>query len=113
MDFAAGASGLAPPEYLEFMQRQLASLSRHSLQLPLVEATGSAEPWISIDGRRLLNLASNCYLSLSTHPRVRQAAKDAIDDYAAGTCTSRFLGGNSPMAVELERRFASFKGAEA
>ena len=113
MDVTAGASGFSPPKTLAFMQQQLASLTRHSLQLPLVTVTGSAEPWVTIDGRRLLNLASNCSLSLSTHPLVRQAAKAAIDDHAAGTCTSRLLGGNPPIAEELERRFAAFKGTEA
>jgi 8-amino-7-oxononanoate synthase len=97
----------------DFMQQQLAKSARQGLALSLPVVIGSAEPWVMIDEKRVLNLASNCYLSLSTHPLICEAAKAAIDAHGAGTCSARVLGGNSPLTEELEYRLAAFKGAEA
>jgi 8-amino-7-oxononanoate synthase len=62
--------------------------------------------------RDYLNLCSNSYLSLHLHPDVVRAAKDAIDEYGAGTCSSRSVSGSIDLYGKLEDEIASFKGYE-
>lgn len=64
-------------------------------------------------GRRLIMCGSNNYLGLTTHPRVRQAAKDAVDQYGTSCTGSRFLNGTLEMHEELERQLADYVGKEA
>ncbi|HME43049.1 MAG TPA: 8-amino-7-oxononanoate synthase [Syntrophorhabdales bacterium] len=64
------------------------------------------------EGREYLNLCSNSYLSLHLHPDVMRAAKDAIDEYGAGTCSSRSVSGSIDLYARLEDEVASFKGYE-
>ena len=62
------------------------------------------------EGSEYLNLCSNSYLSLHTHPDVMKAAKDAIDEYGAGTCSSRSVSGSIDLYARLEDDVAAFKG---
>lgn len=64
-------------------------------------------------GRRLIMCGSNNYLGLTTHPRVRQAAKEAVDQYGTSCTGSRFLNGTLEMHEELERQLADYVGKEA
>jgi glycine C-acetyltransferase len=65
------------------------------------------------DGREVINLASNNYLGLAAHPRMREAASKAAAEYGAGSGAVRTIAGTMSMHLELERKFAAFKGAEA
>jgi glycine C-acetyltransferase len=65
---------------------------------------------VQYDGREFLNLCSNSYLSLHLHPEVMRAARDALDAYGAGTCSSRSVSGSVDLYAALERETASFKG---
>ncbi len=67
---------------------------------------------VRYEGREYLNLCSNSYLSLHLHPDVMRAAKDAIDEYGAGTCSSRSVSGSIDLYGRLEDEVASFKGYE-
>ncbi|HTB22768.1 MAG TPA: 8-amino-7-oxononanoate synthase [bacterium] len=68
-------------------------------------------PRIRLDGRELVQFASNNYLGLSAHPQVLAAAKAALDEYGAGAGASRLVGGGSLMIhAALERELARFKG---
>ena len=69
--------------------------------------------WLSVDGRRVLNFCSNNYLGLANDPRLRDAAKQALDDYGAGPAAVRTIAGTLALHRELETRLARFKGAEA
>jgi 8-amino-7-oxononanoate synthase len=64
-------------------------------------------------GKRRVMIGSNNYLGLTHHPRVREAAKRAIDQYGTGCTGSRFLNGNLALHEELEERLAKFLGREA
>ncbi len=62
------------------------------------------------NGKSFLNLCSNSYLSLHAHPDVVAAARRAVDEYGAGTCSSRSVSGSLDIHAELEREIAAFKG---
>jgi len=68
---------------------------------------------VCIRGREMLNLASNNYLGLSTHPSVIEASIKAIERYGIGTGGSRILSGTMDLHNELEEKIARFKGGEA
>jgi 8-amino-7-oxononanoate synthase len=68
---------------------------------------------VVVEGKRLIMIGSNNYLGLTTHPKVRQAAIDAITHYGTSCTGSRFLNGTLELHKELERRLAKFMGKEA
>ncbi|HEY3275772.1 MAG TPA: 8-amino-7-oxononanoate synthase [Syntrophorhabdaceae bacterium] len=65
---------------------------------------------IIYEGKEFLNLCSNSYLSLHTHPEVVAAAKAAVDEYGAGTCSSRSISGSIELYRILEHEIATYKG---
>jgi len=69
-------------------------------------------PVVMIEGRHVIMAGSNNYLGLTADPRVKQAAKDAIDRYGTGCSGSRYLTGTINLHVELEKRLAAFLGYE-
>ncbi len=71
------------------------------------------DAWVTIDGRRLLNFCANNYLGLANHPRMREAAIRAIEAFGVGPGAVRSIAGTTLLHVELERRLAEFKNAEA
>lgn len=78
--------------------------------IPLTENEGSEAVF---RGRRLIMCGSNNYLGLTTHPRVRQAALDAIQHYGTSCTGSRFLNGTLEMHEQLEHELAEWVGKEA
>jgi glycine C-acetyltransferase len=66
-----------------------------------------------VDGRRVLNFCSNNYLGLASHPRLVEAAKQALDRYGVGPAAVRTIAGTLEIHLELERRLAEFKGVPA
>ncbi len=74
--------------------------------------TGQATE-VMVDGQKQLMLGSNSYLELTTHPRVKERALEAIEVYGTGCAGSRFLNGTLPIHVELEHRLAALVGKEA
>ncbi|WP_407425866.1 serine palmitoyltransferase [Arcticibacter sp.] len=68
---------------------------------------------VFIDGREVLMFGSNSYLGLTNHPKIKEAAKEAIDKYGTGCAGSRFLNGTLDIHLELERRLASYVGKES
>ena len=65
------------------------------------------------EGRRIIMCGSNNYLGLTTHPKVRKAAMDAIAEYGTSCTGSRFLNGNMTMIEDLEKQLADWVGKEA
>ncbi|MBN1331169.1 MAG: pyridoxal phosphate-dependent aminotransferase family protein [Candidatus Heimdallarchaeota archaeon] len=70
-------------------------------------------PIVNMDGREVIMLGSNNYLSMTINPHVKEAAKKAIDNYGVGSTGSRLLNGTMDLHVELENRLAKFLGKEA
>lgn len=71
------------------------------------------EPVSVIDGKKVINLTSNNYLALTTHPKVKRAAIEAIKKYGVGTAAVRTIIGTMSIHEKLEHEFAKFKHAEA
>ena len=69
-------------------------------------------PVVTIEGRKVIMAGSNNYLGLTAHPKVKKAAKDAIDLYGTGCSGSRYLTGTIKLHVELEKRLAAYLGTE-
>jgi glycine C-acetyltransferase len=98
---------------LRFLDEEVALLEKEGRLLrPRVMASMQAAESV-VDGRTVVNLTSNNYLGLASHPKVLAAAKKAIDERGAGTAAVRTIIGTMDMHVELERRLAAFKGSEA
>jgi len=74
---------------------------------------GPSAPWCRIDGKRVLMFCSNNYLGLSNHPKLKEAARTAVDAYGVGSGSVRPIAGTMDLHLELERRLARFKHAEA
>jgi 8-amino-7-oxononanoate synthase len=72
----------------------------------------SEGPVVTIAGRKIIMGGSNNYLGLTTHPKVKEAAINAIKKYGTGCSGSRYLTGTLDLHVELERRLAKFMGKE-
>lgn len=70
-------------------------------------------PEVNVEGRRMVMAGSNNYLGLTTHPKVKQAARDAIEKYGTGCSGSRYLTGTLDLHIELEERLAKFLKKEA
>jgi 8-amino-7-oxononanoate synthase len=89
---------------------ELAAIPPGRRRVPRVMERG-ADPVIEIEGRRLVNLSSNNYLSLASDPRVIAAAEEALRADGAGAGASRLVSGTSPRLVALEKRLADLKAA--
>ncbi|MHB8208322.1 serine palmitoyltransferase [Mucilaginibacter sp.] len=68
---------------------------------------------VIIDHKRVLMFGSNSYLGLTSHPKIKEASKKAIDKYGTGCAGSRFLNGTLDIHIELENRLATYVGKEA
>lgn len=67
---------------------------------------------VIMNGKKVLMFGSNSYLGLTNHPRIKEAAKKAIDKYGTGCAGSRFLNGTLDIHIELENRLARFVGKD-
>ena len=95
------------------LDSELRELREQGLYRPLrvIESPQGTE--VVINGRRLINLSSNNYLGLNTHPRLVQATIDATREFGAGSGAVRTIAGTMSIHEELERRLAEFKHTEA
>ena len=91
-----------------YAELETAGLARH-LRTVMSAPTGT----INLDGRDVVNLGSNNYLGLSTHPDVITAAVEATQVYGTGASGSRLISGNSELYTILETNLAKIKGTEA
>ncbi len=74
--------------------------------------TSEAGPVVEMEGRETIMLGSNNYLGLTGDPRVKQAAREALETYGTGLTGSRLLNGTTPLHLELERELAEWMGVE-
>lgn len=90
--------------------KELRAIGLYPYFIPLTDSEG---PVAWVGDHRLIMVGSNNYLGLTMHPKVREAAREAIRRYGTSCTGSRFLNGTLELHLELERRLAEFVGKEA
>jgi glycine C-acetyltransferase len=98
---------------LAFLEDEVAALKERHLYRDLRVMSSAQGPIVSVDGRRLISLSSNDYLGLTHHPRLRDAALEAVRAFGVGSGAVRTIAGTMQMHEDLERELAAFKGTEA
>jgi len=96
-----------------YLAEQLDDLKQQGLFTTIRTIESPMGARIRVDGRDVLNFCANNYLGLANHPRLREAAKRAIDQYGIGPGAVRTIAGTMRLHIQLEERLAQFKGAEA
>jgi glycine C-acetyltransferase len=99
-----------PLSYLTDQMNELKAKGTH-FRLRVLE--DEQEPVCTFDGKKVINLASNNYLGLTTHPKLREAALAATKKYGVGSGAVRTIAGTMRIHLELEEKIARFKNVEA
>jgi 8-amino-7-oxononanoate synthase len=95
------------------LQEELDALRADGLYRWLRQVQGAQGPRMQVDGKETIVLASSDYLGLASHPRLKEAARRAIDRYGCSASAARLISGNHDLYPQLEDRLARFKGTEA
>jgi len=98
---------------LAFLGTELESLKQQGLYRKLRVLEGKPESHTTYDHKSVVNLSSNNYLGLTTHPKLKKAALDAVEKFGVGSGAVRTISGTMEMHMELERRLAKFKHVES
>jgi glycine C-acetyltransferase len=98
---------------LAYLGEELDSLKKQNLYRRLRILDGEQKAHTTFDHRSVVNLSSNTYLGLTTHPRLRARALEALQTYGVGSGSVRTIAGTMAIHMELERRLAEFKQVEA
>jgi len=98
---------------LAYLGEELDSLKKQNLYRRLRILDGEQKAHTTFDHRSVVNLSSNNYLGLTTHPRLRARALEALQTYGVGSGSVRTIAGTMAIHMELERRLAEFKQVEA
>ena len=116
MSGGPGRGGPGPagrPDPLAFLDDEVAALRERHLYRPLRVMSSAQGPIVSVDGRRVISLSSNDYLGLTHHPRIREAAVEAVREFGVGSGAVRTIAGTMSMHEALEAELAEFKGTPA
>jgi glycine C-acetyltransferase len=97
----------------QFLADELDQMRRQGLFRPLRVLDSAQDTEVIVDGKRVLNLSSNNYLGLTTHPRLKTAMIEATEKWGAGSGAVRTIAGTMTVHEDLERRLAEFKHTEA
>jgi glycine C-acetyltransferase len=98
---------------LSFLSDELNALKQKGTYFKLRVLDDEQAAVCHFDGRKVINLASNNYLGLTTHPKLREAALEATRKYGVGSGAVRTIAGTMKLHMQLEERIARFKGVEA
>jgi glycine C-acetyltransferase len=106
-----GTTGTRPQ--LHYLREALEELKAKNQYFHLRVLEGEQKPVATFDGKEVINLSSNNYLGLTTHPKLRRAAIDATRKYGVGSGAVRTITGTMKIHMELEEQIARFKKVEA
>ena len=98
---------------LQYLHDALEELKAKNQYFHLRVLEGEQKPVATFDGKEVINLSSNNYLGLTTHPKLRRAAIDATRKYGVGSGAVRTITGTMKIHMELEEQIARFKKVEA
>ncbi len=98
---------------LSYLTEQLDDLKAKGTYFRLRVLEDEQAPVCTFDGRKVINLASNNYLGLTTHPKLREAALEATRKYGVGSGAVRTIAGTMKIHMELEEKIARFKNVKA
>ena len=98
---------------LSYLGQELNSLKQQNLYRNLRILEGEQKAHSTFDHRSVVNLSSNNYLGLTTHPKLRERALKAVEEFGVGSGSVRSIAGTMEIHMELERRLAEFKKVEA
>src|ERR1700761_3854409 len=106
-------TSLSQRPQLQYLTAQLDELKQKGTHFRLRILDDVQGPVCTYDGKRVINLASNNYLGLCDHPKLREAATQAIKKYGVGSGAVRTVSGTMSIHMELEEKIARFKNVEA
>src|SRR5512140_621581 len=98
---------------LSYLTDQINELKAKGTYFRLRVLEDEQAPVCTFDGKKVINVASNNYLGLTTHPKLREAALAATKKYGVGSGAVRTITGTMALHMELEEKIAKFKGTEA
>lgn len=101
------------PTPYRWIQPSLATLHKANWHRRVLPIQGMTGPVVTIQGRQMVNLASNDYLGFAGEPQLMERAIAAIQTYGTGATGSRLLSGHRDLHLELEAAIAQLKGTEA
>jgi glycine C-acetyltransferase len=101
------------PDPLAYLSSELETLKQQGLYRRLRVLESEQRAHATVDHRQVVNLSSNNYLGLTTHPKLRERALEATRRYGVGSGSVRTIAGTMEIHVQLERRLAEFKQTEA
>src|SRR5688500_10018944 len=110
---ARGYTRLMRSDPLSYLGEELDSLKKQNLYRPLRILEDEQKAQTTFDHRSVVNLSSNNYLGLTTHPKLRARALAAVERFGVGSGSVRTIAGTMAIHMELERRLAEFKKVEA
>ena len=107
------ATSLSQRPQLRYLSEQMEELKKKGTHFRLRVLDDAQAPVCTYDGRRVINLASNNYLGLCNHPRLKEAAEKATRELGVGPGAVRTIAGTMKIHMELEEKIARFKNVEA
>src|SRR5205823_14878438 len=107
------ATTTASRSQLSYLADQMNELKQKGTHFKLRVLEDPQAPESTFDGKRVINLASNNYLGLTTHPKLREAALEATTKYGVGSGAARTVSGTMKIHTELKEKFARFQNVKA
>src|SRR4051812_49954114 len=101
------------PDPLDYLSRELDGLKQQGVYRHLRVLEGEQSHQSTFDHRQVVNLSSNNYLGLTTHPRLRERALEAVRQLGVGSGSVRTIAGTMDIHMELERRLAALQRTQA
>jgi len=98
---------------LDWIDQELNNLKESGFYNKIRTLGSPQGAWLIVDGKKVLNFCSNNYLGLANHPKLVAAATEAMQKYGVGPGAVRSIAGTMDLHLELEKRMAQFKHAEA
>jgi len=100
-------------EQTEFLKREYEDLKQKGYTWTIRSLLGPSKPHVNVEGKKCIMLASNNYLNLANHPKLKKAAVDAVKKYGAGAGSDWSIAGNMDVHIDLHKKIADFKNTES